>query len=175
MKKSTSAILIVLLMPAFCFSQTLPRLENDTLYATCGYKIYKGQILQFAKGTAGGGKFRFVKIYSDGKHITNCRVLVKKLEKVIVSALGNEYIKLEGSVLYKDGTTDKIELSVNFDKAIEGYPGLCCELSVPDEFRNKAATNQLDQIKKLKGLLDDKAITQEEYDSLKKSLLSNHN
>jgi len=100
---------------------------------------------------------------------------VKKLEKVIVSALGNEYIKLEGSILYKDGTTDRIELSVNFDKAIEGYPGLCCELTVPDEFKNKTSGSLLDQIKKLKGLLDDNAITQQEYDSLKKSLLSNHN
>ena len=39
-----------------------PSYNNDTLYTTCGYKIYKGQTLQFEKGTGKKGQFRFINI-----------------------------------------------------------------------------------------------------------------
>ncbi len=39
-------------------AQKLPRFENDTLYTSCGYKIYKGKKLSFAEGTGKDGNFR---------------------------------------------------------------------------------------------------------------------
>jgi len=46
--------------------QTVPRFEKDTLYTSSGYKIYKGQILRLASGTAENQKFRFIKFAAVG-------------------------------------------------------------------------------------------------------------
>ncbi|HNA02194.1 MAG TPA: hypothetical protein PLN49_15085, partial [Ferruginibacter sp.] len=41
-----------------------PRFENDTLYTSSGYTIYKGRVLQLANGTSDAGYFRFVKFHT---------------------------------------------------------------------------------------------------------------
>jgi hypothetical protein len=55
---------ILLLGPLYLTAQTnLPRFENDTLYTTSGYNIYKGQVLHLANGTSDAGYFRFIKFH----------------------------------------------------------------------------------------------------------------
>ena len=53
-------LFILLLCPLISSAQKfLPRFENDTLYTSSGYTIYKGQILHLANGTAAAGYFKF--------------------------------------------------------------------------------------------------------------------
>jgi len=82
--------------------------------------------------------FRFVKIYSsDHGHLSGKRVLVKKINGVTVSGIGNAYVHIIGSILYKDGTTDRINLALNFDEAIKEQEGKPAELIVPDDCKIK--------------------------------------
>ena len=169
MKKISFAIF---LMPVFCFSQKpLPRLENDTLYASCGYKIYKDCVLQLSKGSDGNGNFRFFKIYSGNHHqLLGNTILVKKIKGYKVSGLGNGYVRISGTITYKDGSKDGVDLAINFDRAIEGFPGMQPELIVPDEFKCKGGLAE--KIKALDNLYKDSLITKEEYEAAKKKLLS---
>ncbi|MBP8115610.1 MAG: RidA family protein [Chitinophagaceae bacterium] len=138
-------ILIFLLCPLISTAQkTVPRFENDTVYTTSGYKIYKGQILHLDSGTAENRKFRFIKLQNGGLHLENNRyqktsILVRKLSDYKVSGLGNHYIGILGTLTYKDGSTAKINIDLNFDRAIENFTGLPGELIVPEEFKNKKA------------------------------------
>ncbi len=167
----------LLILPAVCFSQkSLPRFENDTVYTSCGYKIYVGTVLNFANGTRSAGRFKFVKIYSaDHSHLSGAKVLVKKIKSLNVSGLGNYYAHIIGSIIHNDGTTDRIDFAINFDDAIEGLAGFPNELIVPDEYKNKPKTKMDvgEEMKKIKDLLDNKSITQKEYDSLIKTVQKN--
>ncbi|MBK9484671.1 MAG: hypothetical protein IPO01_05515 [Chitinophagaceae bacterium] len=79
MKKFVS---ILLLCPLISMAQKPgSRFENDTLYTSSGYKIYKGQIIQLASGTGENSKFRFIK-YNSGPNLEagrfqNTSILVK--------------------------------------------------------------------------------------------------
>ncbi|HVM88362.1 MAG TPA: hypothetical protein VMT76_09245 [Puia sp.] len=118
--------------------KTTPRLDNDTVYTSCGYKIYAGAILTFGTPSGSMNHFRFVKIYSsDHGHLSGKRVLVKKINGVTVSGIGNAYVHIIGSILYKDGTTDRINLALNFDEAIKEQEGKPAELIVPDDCKIK--------------------------------------
>lgn len=121
--------LIVFLIPFICLSQKqAPRFENDTVYTLCGYKIYVGSVLQFGRGSGDGGHFRFVKVYSSDHHIlTNQKVLVKKIKGMNMSDIGNVYVHIIGDVLYRDGTTDRVNFALNFDKATDSYYGFAGE------------------------------------------------
>jgi len=170
-------LIALIIIPAISFSQkTLPRFENDTVYTSCGYKIYVGSILNFANGTRSAGRFKFVKIYSaDHSHLSGAKVLVKKIKSMNVSGLGNYYAHIIGSIIHNDGTTDRIDFAINFDDAIEGVAGIPAELNVPDEYKGKTKTKAdlSEEMKKIKDLLYNKSITQEEYDSLKKTIQRN--
>ena len=162
----------VLLLPVFCFSQKpLPRLENDTLFASCGYKIYEGCTLHLSNGSDGNGNFRFFKIYSGSHHqLMGNSILVKKIKSYHVSGLGNGYLRIAGTITYKDGSKDGIDLALNFDKAIDGFPGMQPELIVPDECRCKSGIAE--KLKALDDLLKDGTITKEQYEAAKKKMLN---
>ena len=153
------------------------RFENDTLYTTVGYKIYKGQIIQLASGTAENSKFRFIK-YKGGANLEadrfqNTSILVKKLSDYKISGLGNRYIGISGTVTYKDGSKSKIEIDMNFDRAINNFAGLPAEIVVPEEFRNKVPEGGaiIDEIERLFRLYKEGALTKEEYEALKKKVI----
>jgi hypothetical protein len=44
----------------------LPKLENDTLYTTTGFKIYAGQNLTLGTGSTSDGDFKFIRKNSTG-------------------------------------------------------------------------------------------------------------
>ncbi|MBL7702018.1 MAG: SHOCT domain-containing protein [Ferruginibacter sp.] len=175
MKKS---VFILLLCPLITNAQKAgPRFENDTLYTTSGYKIYKGQIIQLASGTAENSKFRFIK-YNGGLNLetqrfNNTTILVKKLSDYKISGLGNRYIGITGTVTYRDGSKSKIEIDMNFDRAITNFANLPAEIVVPEEFRNKVPEGGgiIDEIERLFRLYKEGAITKEEYEVLKKKVI----
>ena len=168
----------LLICPLLSIAQkTVPRLENDTVYTTSGYKIYKGQVLQFANGTAENGNFRFVKIRHNGgifttSRIENARILVRKLSHYEISGLGNHYVRIDGALIHKVGSKEKIELTINFDRAINNFTGLPGELIVPDEFKNnQTGSGVADELIKLNKLYKEGIITKEEFEALKKKLI----
>src|ERR1700730_9422002 len=99
-------LLLFILCPLFSFAQKpVPRFEKDTLYTTSGYKIYKGETLHFGHGTGKDGKFRFTRVISaTGSYgLTNANIVIQKVKDYSVSSLGNPYIKIVGTILYRDG------------------------------------------------------------------------
>lgn len=156
--------------------QTVPRFENDTVYTTSGYKIYKGQILQLATGTGENGKFRFIKLQNGGANLDairfqNSSIRVKKLSDYVISGLGNHYIGISGEITYKDGSTSKINIDINFEKAIENFAGLLSELTVPEDFKNRKIGGVVDEIERLFKLYKEGALTKDEFEILKKKIL----
>jgi len=157
--------------------QTVPRFENDTVYTTSGYKIYKGQVLQLASGTAENGKkFQFLKLENGGLHLVNSKyentsITVKKLYDFKRTGLGNYYIGVYGTMTYRDGSKAKIGVDINFDKAIGNFDGSPGELIVPEEFRNKKKIEPASEIERLFKLYKEGALTKEEYEALKKKVI----
>ena len=134
-------IFILLLCPLLSMAQKfLPRFENDTLYTSSGYTIYKGQILHLANGTAAAGYFKFIKFhYSMGKNNTytlqNSTILINKLKNYKNSGGDDNSIRILGTVTYTDGKKEEADLIMDFDKAITSFNGLPAELTVPEAFK----------------------------------------
>lgn len=170
-------VFIILLCPLISTAQkNVARFENDTLYTTSGYKIYKGQIIQLASGTAENSKFRFIK-YNGGfnleaERFNNTSILVKKLSDYKISGLGNRYIGITGTITFRDGSKSKIEIDMNFDRAINNFAGLPAEIIVPEEFRNKLPEGGIiDEIERLFRLYKEGALSKDEYEALKKKVI----
>lgn len=167
-------ILALVLSPLLSIAQKqIPRYQNDTLYTTSGFKMYKGQTLQFGKGTRPDGKFRYVNIKSEttSAALANNTIVIKKMKNFGISILGNAYIQIIGTFTFKDGSNGYIDIHMAFDRAIENSLNLPSELIVPDEFRNKAVMSVADELKKLNKLFLDGILTKEEYEVEKKKLL----
>lgn len=134
---------ILLLFPSWLLAQ--PRFENDTLIASGGYKIYKGQTLYLANGSSEAGYFRFVKFHSnmarnDTYILQGSSVLVKDLRQFKLASSGNHTIRITGTATRKDNSKMEVDFILTFDKAIIGDYGLAPELSVADEFRKNIPT-----------------------------------
>ncbi|HNF43681.1 MAG TPA: SHOCT domain-containing protein [Ferruginibacter sp.] len=122
-----------------------PRFENDTLYTSSGYTIYKGRVLQLANGTSDAGYFRFVKFHTsmirnDTYILQNSSIRVKGLRNYKTSGDNKHTIRVNGTATLKDKTTLEVDFFLTFDKAIRGEDGSPAELVVPEEFRNVAIT-----------------------------------
>ncbi len=164
----------LLFLPLLSVAQKpIPRYQNDTLYTSSGYKIYKGLTLHFGSPTGTRGNFRYVNIKSDTKvaALVNNFIVVKKMKNFGISVLGNAYIEIFGSIIFKDGSKGYVDLHIAFDRAIENSLDLPSEIVVPDEYRNRPTASIADEIKKLKNLYEDGIITKEQYEDQKKKLL----
>ncbi|MFZ1785470.1 MAG: SHOCT domain-containing protein [Ferruginibacter sp.] len=170
-----SSLFLFLLLP---FSSTaqhgLPRLENDTVYSTSGFKIYKGMTLYFNKGSGRHGKYKHINIKSKGSYtsLAGSSMLVTEMKNFGISIFYNGYIELIGAITYKDGSQGYLDIHMSFDRAIENNPKLISELQVPDEYRNKARGNISDAIIKLYKLYRDGDLTEEEYEDQKQKILA---
>ena len=191
MKKILS---LLLLYPLLSQAQkTIPRFENDTLYTSSGYKIYKGQILQLANGTSEAGYFKYVKFHSsmvrtDTYILQNGTILVNKLKSQKNSELDNN-IRILGTAKLTDGRQLEVDIIMNVEKAIESIAAQPAELTVPEAFKNQLPESKpveakiqdapgdikkllvADEIKKLFDLYKQGALTKAEYESQKKKLL----
>lgn len=150
-----------------------PALEDDTLHTTSGFKIYKGQYLQFGEATGIGGRFRYVNILTSIKHslLENNHILVKEIKNLSFSVLGNGYIDIVGTLVLKNKRSKDIDIHLSFDYAIENVPGIPGELVVPDEFRGKLTRDTETEIDRIEMLYKTAIITKEEYETAAKKLI----
>ncbi len=161
----------------------LPRLDNDTLYTTSGFKITKKQTLKLGMGSTPDGSFKFVRINSaslfgynsDRPNAANYANAGPR------SMAGHEYkvLKIEKRGTKKTGYVyycvlpglPRYEIDVENAIAVG-------EISIPAEFRQESKTQSqptqslANELKKLKELFDAGALTKEEYDAAKKKLLN---
>jgi hypothetical protein len=152
-----------------------PSYTNDTLYATCGYKFYKGQKLHFSKGTGKKGQFRYVTILNGitASSLNNNSIVIRELKNVKILPLDVGYVDVIGTIIFKDSTKATIELQIAYDKAIENDPDLFSELTVPSEFRNSKRVILHQQLNKLFKLYASGSISKTAYEIQKKKLLEN--
>ena len=169
-------LLILMLCPVLSNAQkTLPGFENDTLYTSGGYKIYKGQILHVGSGTSAAGYFRFLKFQSgmlrtDTYILQNSTIIVNKLTKYKYSNPEDNSIRIYGKATLKDGKETDVDILLNFERATENYDGLASELDVPEEF--KAKQNQTVSAATKKQILPVETKVQAVPDDLKKLLIA---
>ena len=151
MKRS---LIILLLSPLLSSAQqTEPRFENDTLYTSGGYKIYKGQLLHLARGTSDAGYFRFVKFHpglgrNDTYILENSTILVSKLRNFKNSGSDNYSIRVTGTVTYKDGKQAETDIFLDFEKAAASLAWQPCALTLPEGFRNRQLQTVAVEMKK---------------------------
>lgn len=144
----------LLLCPVFSKAQQiLPRFENDTLFTSSGYKIYKGQILHLANGSSAAGYFRFIKFHSsmarnDTYTLQNGSILVNRLRNYKNSGGDNQNIRVAGTATLTDGRKIEVDFFFDFEKAIESPDRLPNELTVPEEFKNKRVEPVIKEVKK---------------------------
>lgn len=152
--------------------QPMPRFENDTLYTLSGFKIFRGQTVEFANGTERNGKFKYVSVKNGilSTSLINCSVIVKEFRKFWISGLDNGYIVFNGYLIRKDGTRDYIILQMAFDRAIENSPVLPSEIKLPGEFRNKYKRDFEREKLFLYNMYKDKVITKAAYKEMNKKL-----
>ena len=140
MKKLLFSLLLCPLLSAA--QNNLPGFLNDTLTTSGGYKIYKGQILQFANGTSAAGYFNFIKFHTSmAKNNTytlqNGTMLVKSLKGYKYSGADNNSIRIAGTITYTNGSKEEADILMNFERAVSGSDGLPGELTVAEEFKIK--------------------------------------
>ncbi len=165
---------ILMLSPLMLLAQDPgPVYTPDTLFTTCGYKIYSGRTLQFAKGTGKKDKFRFIHIKNGiaESSLTGNTVLVKEISGFKRTAPGDGSIDVTGTITFKDSSKGTIEIEMMFDRAIENVLELPGELVVPDEFRNNSKVRLVHELNKLLKLYAVGAINKTDYESQKKKLL----
>jgi hypothetical protein len=150
-----------------------PSFEKDTLYTSCGYKIYPGQFLQFGKATGGRQRFRYVNIKSRTMPGTlqNNQVLIEKLKDYGVSQIGNGYITIIGTLYVNNNERGFIELHIAFDLAIENLPGIPSEIVVPERFRKRLKPEPEKDIARINRLYEDDIISKEELAAVREWLL----
>lgn len=150
-----------------------PAFTDDTLYTSSGFKIYKGQVLQFGTTTGNRGRFRYVNIITDITHhsLENRQLRVKELKGFSISILGNAYISIIGTLIIKNTDRMDIEIHLAFDHAIENIPGVPSELLVPDEYRNRLKKDTQTEMKRLEEFYLNNKITKEEFEVIRKKLL----
>lgn len=196
MKKLLTVLSLTLFFSS-AFSQesdsTLPRIVKDTLFTTSGYKIVEGQEVKIGTGTMPDGDFKFIRTnasslfayysttgYQNQANAANAFPRSQAGLKYKIKSVEKRGNKKHGYVYYAKLASGLKKYEIDVENAIATG-----ELSVPDEFKPKpkqqAVTVEVkqqisvaDEIAKLKKLLDDGVLTQEEYDAQKKKLLENN-
>ena len=166
-------LFVLLLCPFMSLAQgPVPHFENDTLYTASGYKIFKGQTIEFANGLERYGRFKYVTVKNGilSTSLTNCSVIVDTFKKYWISGLNNGYIVFDGHLKRKNGVIEYIVLQMAFDRAIENSPVLPSEIKIPDNFRNKYKRDLERENIGLRNMYEDKVITKAAYTEMKKKL-----
>jgi len=110
----------------------LPRFENDTLYTTTGFKIYKGQSLQFGESVRKERTYKYINIKSNrtSSTLAGRKFKVKVLKDFGVSQMNNSYVEMVGSVPFGNTKSFGVLMRIAIDSAIR-----FAELVVPDDDR----------------------------------------
>jgi hypothetical protein len=113
-------VLFLLLCPLLSAAQDKNhRFENDTLYTSSGYKIYKGQTLQFGRSRDWIG-YRYITLKNGvpASSISSNSAVVKELSKFGFSPTGSATINVKAGIVYQDGSKGIISFTLAFDLAI---------------------------------------------------------
>jgi len=150
----------------------IPILEDDTLHTTSGFKIYKGQSLQFGTATGTNDRFRYVNIVNSLPHsaLENKQILVWEVKNLTFSALGNAYADITGTVVLNNKRSKEVEIHLSFDYAIEDIPGIPSELVVPAEYKGRLKRNAEAELARIESLYRGKIITKEELEAATRKL-----
>ena len=191
--KKFFALLITTVFISKAYSQSndnaLPRLVDDTLFTTSGYRVIVGEDINLGVGATPDGDFKFIRRNSTGfgtlmvqtdnnaynkSQLSLPRNMAGHKGKVVkIVARGNKRIGVTYEPLITFGSG---RYEVDVDNAIASG-----EIVVPDEFKPKPKTaatvvevkqiSVADELTKLKKLYDDGILTKEEYEAQKKKLL----
>lgn len=178
MKKLLTYLLV---LPLYAGAQTeLPTIVDDTLITTSGFRAVAGTDIKLGVGTLPNGDFKYItesslSIMSLNEPSRRPPALGRKLSGHLfrIKKFRKEGSKKRGFTYYLIlGGGNLVNYECDVENAIASG-----ELVVPEEFRPKLSqgdptTSPADELKKLKGLLDAGAITQNEYDSAKKKILA---
>lgn len=185
------------LIYSIAFSQDkddkLPKLVEDTLFTTSGYKIIVGQDVNLGTGSTPDGDFKFIRRNSTGfgtmmlmtdNHSYNKSQLSLprnmaghkgKVIKIVTRGTNKTGKTYEPLVTFGSGRYE-----IDVENAIASG-----EIVVPDEFKPKSKISTAvvevkqqvsiaDELAKLKKLYDDGVLTKEEYEAQKKKLLEKY-
>lgn len=166
----------------------LPKIENDTLYTTVGYKIGKGQVITIGKGSTPDGEFLYIRRNTKAAISLNNPGMSHNGENVMTNSFPKRQYgqTFEVKKLRKDGNRKRgynymaiinsgpTKYEIDVENAIASG-----ELKVPDGYRPKTTgvieasqgSSVADELRKVKKLYDDGILTKEEYEAQKKKLL----
>lgn len=160
--------IFILLMPAMIFAQR----KNDSLVTSIGWVINKGDTITLGLGSMPDGGYKYIQIseaasFGD-EHLSN-RYSGKSFEVFKIKVFRGRQVPV-----IKYGNSKL--LGQRWDVEIEGAIANN-EIVVPEKFRKKqdappASASKADEIAKLKKLLDDGALTKEEFEAEKKKILN---
>lgn len=165
---------IVLLCPLLIQAQsTGPSFKNDTLHSISGYPIYKGQVLQFGKGSGKKNTFKFITVRNGVPEtaLMNNTISVTGLTNYGKNYDDGCYIDITGSLIFKDGSRGSVELKIFVDKAIENNDGIAGELIVPPAFINNHRVILNSELKRLLDLYIKGSLDRTAYETQKQQLL----
>lgn len=171
---------------------TLPRIVEDTLFTTYGYKILRGKEIKIGVGSMPDGDFKFIRVNAGSlfayHSTTGYQGLANQANSFPRSQSGLLFkikaIEARGSKKHGYNYYAKIGFGMkNYEIDVENAIA-SGELSVPDEFKpkpknlsvvieDKKGSSVADELKKLKELLDSGVLTKEEFDTAKKKILNN--
>jgi len=176
--------MLFLLLPIYSFSQNdVTRIEKDTLFTTCGFKIKAGSDIKLGIGSLPNGDFKYVSISA----ASWANIMDHSMSKEGIGRRYNGHLlhvkkfrtdgnKKRGFVYYLVvGGGNLANYDIDIESAIASG-----EVEIPDQFKVKPNASQTgspsaaDELYKLKDLFDSKALTQEEYDSAKKKILAKY-
>lgn len=189
-------IRLLIIFCAFLFSAAysqdseLPKIIGDTLFTTSGYNIVEGQEIKVGRGTMVDGDFKYIRTnsssifayysttgYNNQANSANAFPRRNSGLKYKIKSVEKRGNKKHGYVYYAKIGSGIVNYEIDVENAIESG-----ELMVPDEFKPKSKENitvvevnskisVADELIKLKKLLDDGVLTQEEYNEQKKKVL----
>jgi hypothetical protein len=170
-------------------NNSYPKLVNDSLVTSTGYKVGEKQFIKFGLGTMPDGSYKFVRIssksmwsYSGGANsntLNTANALPPMFKGTTaevhsIEKRGNKKFGYVRVLLLKIGAIQRYECDL--ENAV-----LAGEIEVPEEFKPKAKqqvivveqkqTSVADELVKIKKLYDDGILTKEEYEAAKKKLL----
>lgn len=143
--------------------------QKTTEYkASNGITYHVGDTVNIGRGSSVDGWFKYILASSLNtsdsqrdwfkRKFTNTGLIIKSIDYKEVNGIKKYSFKMGSKALYN--------VFISIDEAIAD-----CEV-IPCAKTPVAGIDKFDQLKKLKGLLDDKILTQSEYDKQKEKLLN---
>lgn len=169
----------------------LPKIVNDTLFTTSGFKIIEKIDIKIGSGSMPDGDFKYIRTNANSlfnySSTNGYNGLANQANSFSRSNSGLKYkiktvekrgSKKHGYVYYAKIGNGLVNFEIDVENAISSG-----EIIVPDEFKPKSKNNLpvivevkqpvslADELAKLKKLMDDGVLTKEEFETQKKKLL----